>query len=513
MDTDITVYSGNYTKIIMTIGVPEEQMQIAGGPQEFEKEVFPELESELGEEWTWRKIESKNSTTHFYEIKSSKIKINEDEIFTWDEFQYNNRKAYRFEFTEIDDLQYLENFSVTLHAGNILESNGTQVDSDTVTWINPRTTPYAIVIPKGSIQWIPILAIGALSLLFVAFLFILLLSGKLKKWGEITLSSSKWQLQATKLGGERKKIEQEKANLITNLGNQAWSARVYHADYDEQYSVLENLETQSKELNEKLVKIESQLGLVREERNKIDKEYTTQLNGFQAEAKEVNTRLSQAQTKISTTDKQITRLAQEQTKMHSEIQTFRTKLSEVELSDSPEKDSQILSYKNAISAVENSIISRASESETLQNEKIEFESSLEPIQDQINLLNQKIDQVKGDQKSSLSPLDQNIAELSMEVKNLKNEISSIRQKMSPLINNLGSLVINARPESENLSSTYQQIDRVKSQLTSISIEHDLLKTRLETADKSAIRNFIISIIGLLFLAIAIIVLVAFFLAT
>lgn len=193
LEMELNVYKGNKYQMDILLQIPSESIFLIGGVDEFELALKEMLSQELNNEelWKWEKSQSANSSTHYYRIKSKNTEIINGEFFEWTEMKYKNRKAYLIEFTYAYELSKLmSDYKLTLHADKILESNGMQIDSKTVTWINPRTVPYAVVIPKGFGQLILIIIVGFVIVIFISIFLYLLFSGKLKKWIEI-LGSSK----------------------------------------------------------------------------------------------------------------------------------------------------------------------------------------------------------------------------------------------------------------------------------------------------------------------------------
>ncbi len=164
-ETHITVYPNKY-KLATVISITADQMQMAGGPKVFEEMLDEEVSSANGDvEISWRDVTERNSGVYRYELSTGMIDYTNDYTtdFTWRETEFNNRKAYEFRYSELASIMSsFQSLTITLHAGKILDSNGTQLDKGTVTWVDPSVVPYAIVVPKGSTNWVFLIIVIAI---------------------------------------------------------------------------------------------------------------------------------------------------------------------------------------------------------------------------------------------------------------------------------------------------------------------------------------------------------------
>lgn len=511
VEADITVYAGDRYQQEITLSYSADAVNINGGPAEIEKKL-DEMVAEVGTEGvriSWRKLETQQSDVLQYKIRQSLTKITDTSTdgFIWRETSYNNRKAYRFEYTDIADVnRYLQGFTLTLHAGKILESNGTQVDERTVRWVNSRQNPYAIVQPKSAIKWIPLVVAGVLLLVTAVVVFILVRSGRMKIWISTGFSTSKWRVQAIKLGTDQTRMEKDKAKQLANLGVKAWEARVAHPDYAELYSQLETLEQQRLALSAEVKTIEINLQQVRQTRTRTETDYATRISKLQDERKSATTRLSQARTDNTAFEKRLSKAQADQEKTQTEVQSLHNRLTQVQASEAPDRETQAASLSNAIAALEQSLIQLGNEMPRMQSEIARLEAEQQPLGDDVARLEQQIAQAQTEQREALAPLDQQITTLQGEIRAGNEKLTALTQQMTPLINNLGPYVDRARPESAALSDLYVRLDQSYRELAELSQQHDLLKARLGATDTGAVRNAYLVVVGLLIVLILIIVL-------
>ncbi len=506
-EMDYTVYSGDRYQGVFVFSVDADIVTFAGGTKELERrldELVAQAKAD-GIKLTWRRLETQQTNVIKYEFRTEIGEIKDEgygrtglkDVFVWREVSHNNRRAYKIEFTGITNWRSagLRNLILTLHAGKILESNGDQVDASTVRWVNPRQTPYAIVIPKGDVEWIPLVGAGLLLAATGGIMLILVLTGKLKAWSATGFSASKWRVQAMKLSNDRTRVEKDKDKLLSELGVKAWEARVVHPSYAELYGQLETLEQQRTALNEQIRTLELQLQQVRQTRSQTDSEYATRISRLQEERKGATTRLTQVRADKTALEKRLSKAQTDQHKIQAELQSLHSRLAQVQSSAVPDRDTQAASLSNAIAALEQSLAQLVGDMLRSQSEIARLEAEQQLLADEVNRLEQQLAQVQTEQREALAPMDRQMTALQGEIRAYTEQLAALAQQMTPLINDLGPLVDRARPESSALSELYTRLDQCYQELTNISQQHNLLKARLGAADPGAVRNFYFTIGG------------------
>lgn len=501
-EMDVTVYSRDRFEMNIIFQIPNDMLQMMGGTAEIEAQLDEMVREgrEEGFRIRWREIRADNANSTAYEIifpRSDIGEATEADIFTWREVRHNNRNAYRIDFVGVSEFSSFMSFTLNLHAGRILDTNGNQINSRTVTWVNPTRTPYAIVVPRGTVRWIP-LVLGILTILALgAGVVLLLVTGLFTKWGSAGLNTGKWKLQETKLKGQEKKISKEKEGLVTELGRKAWQAKVLHSLYSEKYFDLESLDGQKQKNQEQIDELSNELARTKESRTKISSDYSKQLNELQAQQKEIGMTLNKSRSEQTALKQEDSKIQHNRQRAQSELKTYQEKLIEVQASDLPDKESRVASINNAINSIEGTLQAMSARAPEIEARLSTLEVEQKPLEDQVNRLTDQIATVQKELKEALMPLDQRIAEIEQEIKAKRIEIDQLRQKMLPIIDSLGPLVNSARPDSDSLEATYEKIDQIDSNLVSVSQEHDLVSKRLKTSDKGAVRNFYIMVAGIL----------------
>lgn len=505
---DVTIYSDNSYKSTILFGFPIENITLLGGTSEIENrlEKFAEDARNRGfTDVTWRRIDNRRDNVIEYELRyTTPITITENGIY-WEKVTHKGSNAYKFEFT--DNPAFFRKFTLTLHAGQVLESNGAQVNNRTVVWENPQQTPYAVVIPRSLIKWTPLIGAGVLSIVAIGTALGLTFTGRLRKWAEAGLSAGKWKAQSLKTGSDKNRAENVRRQLVSELGAKAWEARVVHPDYAELYGELEELEKRRIALQEQLRSCEQSLQNARQTRAQTDAEYAARINQLQAERANVSARLTKIRADKSALEKRVSKLQVDQQKTHAEIRSLQDKLAQQSSSLTSDQGTQAASLSNAIAALERSLVQIAQDIPRLQSEISQLSDEESSLAHDLERLENQTLNLQSEQREALTPLDRQIAALQDKVRTYNTHIVDFTQRMTPLINNLGLMVDRVRPDSATLEPLYAQIDRAGSELSSLEQQHEVLRARLAATDAAAIRNFYIALGGFSFALIAIAVLV------
>ncbi|MFP4394412.1 MAG: hypothetical protein ACLFTI_04030 [Anaerolineales bacterium] len=518
VEMDITVYSGDRYQQKMILSFTEEMVELSGGTEEIERlldEMVSEAENE-GASISWQPIKSRQDDTIQYEIQQEITDITNASTdgFKWEEVEHNNSPAYRFEYTDISDMDIFQEFTLTLHTGKILESNGEQVNARTAQWKNSNQyqAPYAIVQPKSAapwaswMAWLPLAAAGLLLLATAGIVVFLIRSGRLQEWFSAGISTGKWRVQAMKLSNERDHLEKDKKKLVSELGAKAWTARVTHPDYADLYGQLVTLDQQRVELKEQREAAAQQLQEIQQTHTQTKSEYAARINELQENLKNTKSHRERIRLDKASFEKQMKKARENQEETQTEIQSLRDRLTQAPDSDAPEAEEQSATLSNAIAALEQSLSQMADEISHLESEIQRLETEQQPLAKEVDHLEEKLAQAQAEKREALAPLDRQIATLQEEIKSIDKQLSAIAQEMTPLIDNLGPYVDRARPESPALSDLYEKLDQSYRELASASQQQDLLKARIGAADTGAVRNFYLFIGGMIVVLILIIIL-------
>lgn len=358
---------------------------------------------------------------------------------------------------------------------------------------------------EGAVNWLPL----TLAILFTAVLAIgiayLVRSGQFQEWSSAGINAGKWKIQENKLKSQIGNIEQEKQDLIARLGEKAWEAKVHHVFYQEPYDALKDFEAQIEPLVAETSDLEVKLNQVHDSRSSLFDDYSKQLNDLASLKEDVEKQLEKSRSQQAKLAKELEKLNKDQSKASADIETQQQALIEVQASDSPDKDKQVEKLTKSINTLQGSVSKALGRISEIELEQSKLEIAQQPMLDKIARFDAQITAVEENQKEALVPLDQQIVDIEAKIQSRNDQIKALREKMTSVMQSLGPLVESARPESEELTLAYYEVDKVKAKLADLKQEHHLVFARLEASDQNMVRNFYLMIAGILILVIVVVV--------
>ncbi len=358
------------------------------------------------------------------------------------------------------------------------------------------------------------IALGFAIALFLGagiLLYWLISNGKFKQWSAEGINSSKWKLQDSKLTSEIRRLDEDKVNMVADLGAKAWAERVRHPAYNETFNELSMLEQKAALLSEDADALETGLRNVKSTHEKVASQYGKQLNQLQSERKDAESGLKKVQSKQADLEKELAKFGRDKTNMEVDLHGNIAKLEVVQASDAKDKDKQAGSIASKISSLEKSLISVTNRMPELQTEISGVQTEQQPINERITRTLEQITRVEEEQRSALEPLERQINDLKSQLQAKLDSIDELKGKMPTLINSLGPVVDAVRPESGELAGEYYKIDTLNGERSAKASEQSQLRQLIAGSDKGAIQNFIYFIIGaVIFIVLIVILLVIAF---
>jgi predicted nucleic acid-binding Zn-ribbon protein len=192
--------------------------------------------------------------------------------------------------------------------------------------------------------------------------------------------------------------------------------------------------------------------------------------------------------------------------LNSEIQNYENKLTQVQANE--DKDNQALSLTSAISTLNKSLQDIFNQVLGYQTRIVNVKTEQTPLVERVESLKVQINHTQNEQKLKLQPLSIEIKELDSQISEKNSTISHLEKQMEPIINSLGPLVYSTRPQSDALKPIYDRLDKNYNELETKNEENSLIRARLGLRDKNAIRNFFLTLAGVIIVVILIFVLLS-----
>ena len=173
LETDLTIYADERYATTMTITAPAETIAMVGGPAAMKSQLdqwAAEAKAQGAQaKWYQGKAKQAGNTVYVLEMsgKGFQSKLIQDTFrLTW--VDYQGRKAVRFEMSPQSLSSGMGMGTITLHAVEILSSNGKKIGNDSFRWDNPISGIQATVMPKGQTSALLIVAILIVLLVLAA---------------------------------------------------------------------------------------------------------------------------------------------------------------------------------------------------------------------------------------------------------------------------------------------------------------------------------------------------------
>lgn len=154
IDRDITFYGDEVWEAEMRIGIPNEILAIYGTPDALDVEMRKEVAKmeQLGAKASWKRSREDYAYQYTISLEGDGFDLLNDIVFDGSaniyEAEVDGRQTIYFTNVMTPDILGASQNVITIHAGEILESNGV-VEGGTVQWANPMGTINATFTPKG----------------------------------------------------------------------------------------------------------------------------------------------------------------------------------------------------------------------------------------------------------------------------------------------------------------------------------------------------------------------------
>ncbi len=356
-------------------------------------------------------------------------------------------------------------------------------------------------------RWVSI-AMGILLLLAYAGLLIYLWRvGKLSTWFAAGSAAARLKTQDARLKGELKSLDRDKSDLLDELGEKAWAARVSDPSYESAYNQLLTVQGQIDGATDHRRSLEGKKVELAEQRKAVVERFGQQIDALKSQQAGVEHELNDAKNRVRALEADLDAASQEKVRFQRDVKDTRGRIIELERTDDPDKGERLVELNSRLSTLTNSLLDAtnaepelAAQLPGLQNQALAFSTQFNDLQGQIQAL-------EGDLKSELLPLDDQLEALEKQVKTKTSEIKSFGEQLAPMAKALGEQVEKARPLSPDLTELYQKLDMILSKVDFKAQAKEDVSSNLGTVDKTASLNFyVLLLIGVLIIVLAILLL-------
>lgn len=356
-------------------------------------------------------------------------------------------------------------------------------------------------------RWVSI-GMGVLLLLaYLGLVIFLWRKGKLSTWFTAGSTAARLKTQDARLKGELRGLERDKGELLDELGEKAWAARVTDPSYEGAYNKLITVQGQIDGATDYRRSLEEKTAELTQQRKAVVERFDQQIEALKSQQTVVDHDLSDAKNRVRALEADLDAASQEKIRFQRDVKDTRGRIIEMERSDDPDKVGQLSQLNSRLSSLTTNLIDAtnaepelAAQLPGLQNQALALSTQLNDLQGQIQAL-------EADRKSELLPLDDQLETLEKQIKTKTSEIKTFAEQLAPMAKALGAQVEKARPLSPELTELYQKLDMILSKVDFKAQAKEDVSSNLGTVDKTASLNFyVLLLIGVLIIVLAILLL-------
>ncbi len=356
-------------------------------------------------------------------------------------------------------------------------------------------------------RWVSIVMGILLLLAYLGLVIYLWRVGKLSAWFAAGSATARLKTQNARLKGELKGLERDKNDLLDELGEKAWEARVSDPSYESAYNQLLTVQGQIDGATDHRRSLEEKKADLAQQRLAVVERFDQQIEALKSQQKNVDRDLSEAKNRVRALETELDAAAQEKIRFQRDVKDTRGRIIEMERSDDPAKVEQLSELNSRLSSLTTSLLDATNAEPELAAQLPGLQNQALALSTELNNLQAQIQTLEGDLKSELLPLDDQLEALEKQVKTKTSEIKTFTEQLEPMAKALGTQVERARPLSPELTELYQKLDMILSKVDFKAEAKNDVSSNLGAVDKTASRNFYgLLLIGVLIIVLAILLL-------
>jgi len=356
-------------------------------------------------------------------------------------------------------------------------------------------------------RWVSI-AMGILLLLaYLGLVVYLWRVGKLSTWFAAGSAAAKLKTQDARLKGELKSLDRDKSDLLDELGEKAWAARVSDPSYESAYNQLLTVQGQIDGATDHRRSLEEKKVELAEQRKAVGERFGQQIDALKSQQAAVEHDLNDAKNRVRALEADLDAASQEKIRFQRDVKDTRGRIIELERSEDPDKGVRLVDLNSRLTTLTTSLLDATNAEPELAAQLPGLQNQALALSTQFNDLQGQIQALESDQKSELLPLDDQLEALEKQIKTKTSEIKTFGEQLVPMAKALGAQVEKARPLSPGLTELYQKLDMILSKVDFKAQAKEDVSSNLGTVDKTASLNFyVLLLIGVLIIVLAILLL-------
>ncbi len=297
----------------------------------------------------------------------------------------------------------------------------------------------------------------------------------------------KRKVESKRLGKERRREEQGRAQAIAALGTHAWEQRIRRESYAALFDRLAALEEQQAEGQKQLDGIRAAVGQRQAERQEIEERFGASIADLETALGQLTSQLNEAVSHRKSADKAHRSLRSRQKSVRRALQADRSRLQKAEAAPAEPDPVRTETLRRKIAERQQQLaeidqeIPRATQDVTRRTaEEAERRSAAEEGKQHLSAERERCAQ-------TLRPVAEAMEELEDQAARLEKQSAALDQQKTQGLAELGAQVNAARPPVEGLSEDYRQIDAQAAEVARIDGQIVALEQKIATAGPGAKR--------------------------
>ena len=360
---------------------------------------------------------------------------------------------------------------------------------------------------NSSGRWVSIVMGIVLLLAYLGLVIYLWRVGKLSTWFAAGSTTARLKTQDARLKGELKSLDRDKSDLLEEIGEKAWAARVSDPSYETAYNQLLTVQGQIDGATDHRRTLEEKSVELTEQRKTVVERFDKQIEALKSQQAAVEHDLNDAKNRVRALETDLDAASQEKTRFQRDVKDTRGRIIELERTDDPDKGARLVELNSRLNTLTTSLLDATNAEPELAAQLPGLQNQALALSTQFNDLQGQIQALEGDLKSELLPLDDQLEALEKQIRTKTSEIKSFGEQLAPMAKALGVQVEKARPLSPGLTELYQKMDMIISKVDFKAQAKEDVSSSLGTVDKTASLNFyVLLLIGVLIIVLAILLL-------
>ena len=356
-------------------------------------------------------------------------------------------------------------------------------------------------------RWVSIVMGILLLLAYLGLVIYLWRVGKLSTWFAAGSTAARLKTQDARLKGELRGLDRDKSDLLDELGEKAWAARVSDPSYEGAYNQLLTVQGQIDGATDHRRSLEEKKVDLVQQRKAVVERFDQQIEALKSQQTAVDHDLSDAKNLVRALEADLDAASQEKIRFQRDVKDTRGRIIELERSEDPDKGVRLVDLNSRLTTLTTSLLDATNAEPELAAQLPGLQNQALALSTQFNDLQGQIQALESDQKSELLPLDDQLEALEKHIKTKTSEIKTFGEQLVPMAKALGAQVEQARPLSPELTELYQKLDMIISKVDFKAQAKEDVSSNLGTVDKTASLNFfVLLLIGVLIIVLAILLL-------